>query len=500
MVERPKSNFTSGVCAMKRHRDVLLLISFFTVIRILVAPSFGLGVDEAHYVLYAVHLDLSYVDHPPLVGWVHAPFYFLFGTNELAARLPAILLFAVCSFLAYLFTMEISGSRKISLLAVLAINSSFLLNALSLMLLPDSLLLVLVFLLIFVIRKLEETTGELKYFVCLGVVLGLCGLAKYTSILLVPSILVYFVFKKRFDLIFSPRTIIAVAIAFLFITPVLYWNIQNDFVSFRYQWSHVMGPSSISVLSFFSSLGAQVGAYSPFLFGVAFYGLAKSFRTDNDSVRLSVLLGGTVLAFTLYVSLYDLSLPHWASLFYLLFIPIGVDALCVDGTSFKKKVLQVSIGFSLVVTLFLYAELAAKWFAFPDYNSPFRDIYGFDTIAEEADSVLKENKNPRKALAVTDWTLGSRMRYYSLPYKNEVFVIDQRFDQFDYWEKMVPLGYDLLFVEANPSMEDKNFDKRFQCDELHPVKTAEITLNGAKVNRIEFVWCRNFQGEARGNH
>ena len=36
------------------------------------AGQFGLTVDEAHYVLYGKIIDFSYVDHPPLVGWVQA--------------------------------------------------------------------------------------------------------------------------------------------------------------------------------------------------------------------------------------------------------------------------------------------------------------------------------------------------------------------------------------------------------------------------------------------
>jgi 4-amino-4-deoxy-L-arabinose transferase-like glycosyltransferase len=484
---------------MNRHRDVLLLIAFFTAIRIWVAPTFGLGVDEAHYILYAVNLDLSYVDHPPLVGWFHAPFYYLFGTSEFLVRLPAILLFAIASFLAYLFTMQISGSRKIALLAVVALNSSFLLNAMSLMLLPDAFLLVLIIPLISTILKIEDT-GKLRYYVALGLILGLCGLAKYTSVVLVPSIFVYFVFRKRFDLIFSAWTIVSVVIALLLIWPVLYWNLQNDFASFRYQWSHVMGPSTLKILSFLSSLGAQAGAYSPFLFGIALYGFYKGFRSEDRRIWLSILLGGTVLAFHLYVSLYDLSLPHWGSVFYFLFIPIGVTYLSIDGSAAKRKILHFSVGVSLVITLLLYAELAAKWFTFPDYNSPFRDIYGFDTIAREADTLLKDNKNPRSALAVIDWTMGSRMMYYSLPYNHKVFITEHRGDQFDFWAKGEPLGYDLLFVDANPHREERNFVKRFRCDDIHPARELEVTLNGAKVNRIEFVWCKNYQGEKRGDN
>ena len=57
------------------NRAALWIIAAFTAVRLAVAPTFGLGTDEAHYVLYAKHLALSYFDHPPLVGWTHALFY-----------------------------------------------------------------------------------------------------------------------------------------------------------------------------------------------------------------------------------------------------------------------------------------------------------------------------------------------------------------------------------------------------------------------------------------
>ncbi len=476
---------------LKSHKEIFILVGFFTLVRLLVAPSFGLGVDEAHYILYAVHLALSYFDHPPLVGWVHAPFHYLFGTNELFVRLPAIILFVFTSLLAYRFTLAISSSKKISLLAVLALNSSVMFNVLSLMLLPDSILLVLVFLLVFEVRKIEDSP-QLKYFIGLGVIWGLAGLAKYTSILLVPPFLFYLILRKRYDLIFSKKMIVSAALAVLLITPVLYWNLQNDFVSFRYQGNHVLGSSSMKFKPFFMSLGAQVGTYSPFLFGIALYGFIKSFRSPNDRIRLSLLLGGTILVFFLYASLYDVALPHWGSPFFLLFIPIGVYFLSIDAGKVKIYIRNFSVGISLIITLLLYVELATKWFSFPDYQSPFRDIYGWATIAKEADIILKENHAPQKALAVTEWTMGSRMIYYSLPYKDEVFVIKSRIDQFDFWQKNPPLGYDLLFVNSDFSREDVG--KRFRCDQVQVAKRIDILLNGGKVESIEYVWCKNFQG------
>jgi hypothetical protein len=158
----------------------------------------------------------------------------------------------------------------------------------------------------------------------------------------------------------------------------------------------------------------------------------------------------------------------------------------------KRYLLNFSVGISLIITLLLYAELAGKWFRFPDYQSPFRDIYGWTTIAREADEILKRDPNPHKALAVTEWTMGSRMIYYSLPYRNEVFVIDQRKDQFDFWQKNSPLGYDILFVKSHFSDED--IPQKFRCGEARVAKKIDIVLHGAKVDTIDYVWCGNFQG------
>ena len=477
---------------LKANKHIFFLIGFFTLIRLFVAPFFGLGVDEAHYVLYAKYLDWSYVDHPPLVGWVHVPFFYLLGTNEFLARLPAILIFAIVSYCAYLFVLRITQSTRMSLITVLALNCSFMLNALGLMLLPDSLLLLFIFLLIFIVEKIDREKKPLD-FILLGVLLGLMGLAKYTSILLVPPLMVFFLIKKRYDIIFSPHMILAAFIAFILIAPVICWNITHDFISFRYQGGHVFGTLASSSKNFAESLAAQFGAYSPFLFIIAFYGFFKALRSPNVYLRLAVLFGGTIIIFFLMTSFYERTLPHWPSIFYLLFIPIGTFTLLQAQEKWKRNFLYFSVGFSLVLTLFIYVELTGKFLAFPDYKSPFRDIYGFPAIARQADEIMKRDKSAApKAIAVSNWTMGSRTMYYSLPYQNKVFVIDKRKDQFDVWQKNEPLGYDLLFL--NTHFNELDINKYVRCKQSDVAGKTDLLLNGAKVDTVEFVWCRNYQG------
>jgi 4-amino-4-deoxy-L-arabinose transferase-like glycosyltransferase len=476
---------------IRKHAEIAALIGLFTMIRLLIAPSFGMGVDEAHYVLYAKHLDWSYVDHPPLVGWIHALFYYSLGSSEFLARLPAIILFALVSVLSYRFILSFSGSKRTAVTGVLALNVSFMMNALGIMLLPETILLALMLPIIDLTKKIESH-GRFRDFIFLGIVLGLAGLTKYTAILFVPPILIYLLIKKRSDLIFSRYMFFAGSLAILMVMPVIYWNFNHDFISFRYQTGHLLGGTSISFEKPLASLAAQFGAYCPFLFLIAFYGFFKGLRHHDDNIRLAVLFGGVIYIFFFYSSLHDTALPHWTGLFYLLFIPIGVFFMMDQPTRFKRNFLKVSLGFSLAVTLFLYIELPAKFFAFPDYQSPFRDIYGYQAIAKEAKDLFEANSHPHKALAVSNWTIGSRIMYYTLPYNIPVFIIDDRIDQFDVWQPASPLKYDLLFLNTHFSSLD--LQKVAMCDEVRPVKAIDISLNGGKVDTIEFVWCMDYRG------
>ncbi len=486
---------------LKENNKIFLLIGIFTLIRLAVSPFFGLGVDEAHYVLYARFLDLSYVDHPPLVGWVHAPFFYLLGTNEFLARLPAILLFTVTSYCAYLFILRVTKSINVSLVAVLALNGSFILNVMGLMLLPDSLLLLFVFLLIFSAEKIAREKKPLD-FILLGILLGLMGLAKYTSILLVPPLIVFFLIKRRYDIIFSPYMFLAALIALIMITPVIYWNINHDFVSFRYQGSHIFGSLTSSFKNYIESLAAQFGAYSPFLFIIAFYGFFKVFRSNNDYLRLAVLFGATIIVFFMVTSLTERTLPHWPGIFYVLFIPIGTYNLYLAAENWKRKYLYFSIGLSLTLMIIAYlavpfpetcTKIAGIFYKIPDYKSPFRDIYGFEQITAQADVILRNDKTAtRKGIAVSNWTMGSRTMYYCLPHNNEVFVIDYRKDQFDVWEKHSPQGYDLLFL--NTHFHDLDIAGYIKCDRIEKAGKIDLALSGAKVDTVEYIWCRNYRG------
>lgn len=231
------------------HKNMAAVILFLTLLRLFTAPYFEYGVDEAHYVLYAKHLALSYFDHPPLVGWMHYLFLFI-GDNEFWARVPAVLLGTLDSFLIYGLLKH--RNQSAAFWAVLALNASFVLDVLFLTLMPDSLLISGILLLIYALKQLELNNSVFNYLL-IGIVLGVLGLSKYTAILFVPGILGYIFWIRRWDLLLSSKLFITFFTALALITPVLIWNYDNDFSSFFHNivtWPYHIG--SVLSLSFLS--------------------------------------------------------------------------------------------------------------------------------------------------------------------------------------------------------------------------------------------------------
>lgn len=470
----------------KEHHPFLAFITFIAIIRLALAPFVGLGVDEAHYVLYAFHLDLSYFDHPPLVGWIQYIFISLFGNEEFGSRVAAIMIGFFTSLFLYKLIYDIEQKSKEAFLAVVALHASFLFNALFLMLMPDTLLFLLILPLIFTVIKLEKE-NSLYQWILLGALLGLAGLSKYTAVLFVIPIVLYFITKKRYELFYTPKIIPAIVVAFIIISPVIIWNMQNHWSSFLYQSDHVVGENGMNLKAFLNSIGAQFGAYNPFLFPVAFYGLYKALTSKNSTLYLSGLFGLVLILFFSYASLYKTALPHWSALFYMLFIPIG--SYYILQTS-KQKYLKFAITFGLIISAIAYAELGFKIIPLPDYQSLHRDIYGWDTVMKKANGQITDTK--KQALGVTNWTLASRALYYNKDYNASVYLIDDRKDQFDIWEKTSPIGKDLIMI--NTHFFKKDIASFMQCDTVIPLLEFDIVLNKNKVNTIKLTKCKNFQG------
>ena len=469
-------------------RQLAILIGAVTLIRLIVIPSFGLGVDEAHYLLYGLNPALSYVDHPPLVGWVQMVALTLLGNSEAAGRIVAVGLMGVISWQAYRFLIAVYVSHRDALWSLVALNSAVMFGALGLMLLPENFLLLFLFPLMRAVLDVQ-TYGRSQDYFRMAFWLGLCGLAKYTAILLVPAILGYLIAQKRWDRLFNRHVLSVIVIGLVMISPVIVWNMQHQWISFTYQSDHVTGGTMLSFKPFIKSLSGQVGTYDPWFFLMAIYGWWYAWRSTTPLLRLSGWIGGVVALFFILTAFLKPVLPHWSALFYLLFIPIGCASLLAQGW---QKMVKGLILLSSFLSLVIHAELVGKWGQFPDYQSPFRDIYGYEAIAKQGSRYLQAHHAPLQGLAVTNWTYGSRLMYYARPYGSRVFTLDEKNRQFALWEGVSPLGYDLIFVSSHFAHDV--LKERYRCEGWQPLGQSDIKLNGGIVDTITWTLCHHYQG------
>jgi 4-amino-4-deoxy-L-arabinose transferase-like glycosyltransferase len=209
------------------------LISLF--IKIALSVWLPLSNDEAYYWVWSKHLQLSYFDHPPMVSWL----FWLGQWTDFAGqaiRIPAVIL-AHCTLLVwYKILRPYLTDEQMKFWLVFVLLSPFL-GAGSLIVTPD---LPLVFFWSLALLTLQQMLARktLLSYVIFGAVLGLGFCAKYHMVLFVPIAWIWLAYSGRWREIKFQFLPLAVLAGLVFCFPVWFWNMQNDWVSFKFQLSH----------------------------------------------------------------------------------------------------------------------------------------------------------------------------------------------------------------------------------------------------------------------
>lgn len=461
-----------------------------TALRWRAAGQFGMTVDEAHYFLYGKLIDLSYFDHPPLVGWVQA-FFQLFSINHLLqARISAILISLLTSFLALNFLKSRGVTETNAQMAVLALNLTPMFNAMSVALLPDTLLMPLTLLIVSTTEKMMDRS-TLSNWLQLGLWLGLAGLSKYTAALYVAALILIFIFKGRLKEVLKPQLWLGVLVAALVVSPVIYWNINNDWISLKYQGDHVFSFDSSILRNLGASILIQLISWGigPFILTVSVFFFMIWHFTKLKKYQLTLIFLSVFLGFFIYIGLSTPLLPHWMLIFFVLGLPVAV-AFLLEQKKFHKS-LVASISVSAILSLLLLFELGFKIFPAKNTASLYEGIMGWETVMEEANKKLEKIAGPKKALAVMNWTLGSRAMYYNYT-TAQVFVIDSRFDQFDIWAPESNLGYDLVVI-VEAAKRDEHL-AHLNCAQLTAIGEYKTLIKDVPVNHFLYYHCAGFSG------
>lgn len=255
-----------------------------------------LAPDEAHYWHWSQHLDWSYYSKGPLVAWVIRASCELFaglsvrlvGTEVLAVRLPAVIFHALLLIAIYQLSRETFRRPWLALGTVAAAITIPAVNALAVIMTIDSpFLCCWAWACLFGQRAILQPERQ-GLWIAAGLVTALGILAKYTMLLFPASVGLFLLMTPALRRqLLEPGFWWLCGTAALGGIPIVIWNAQHDWVSFRHVsvQAGVTATSTTPVRYFLGPVGYLAGQFGLWLgyWLVAWFAAIVCFRPRPGS-------------------------------------------------------------------------------------------------------------------------------------------------------------------------------------------------------------------------
>ncbi len=386
-----------------RSRAGWLLLGGFTVMRMIYAAVADLRTDEAYYWTWSKENVLSYLDHPPMIAWFIRGGTALFGDTPFGVRFACLLAMLVAQLFLADIVRRVTRDWTVTLLALLMFDAALYYGLFMAKIAPDVALIPFALGMIWALVRLWQTQDG-RWWLAVGAFGGLAALSKYTVVFFLPGIAAFTLvpaWRRRW--LFSPWLWGGVVLALVLFSPVLVWNAQNDWVSFRFQFVRAAADHAMTLRTLGDFLGVQLVMVGPVLLPVLIGGVVlTAWRGCRRRDPLALLLAGGVLvpfAYFLWKSLTLRIGDTWPMFIW----PVAVvaSAINLDGlrreqgeASWMTRSAQwwarvaVGSGMCLVVAVFLYYT-AGGWPGFGRFD-PIGKEEGFADIAAQAERAMAQ--------------------------------------------------------------------------------------------------------------
>jgi dolichol-phosphate mannosyltransferase len=272
------------------------------LLRLVVSGTILLSSEEAYHWNFGQHLDLGYLDHPPMMAWMSALTTSLFGRSEWAVRLGPVLFGGFAAWLLFDAARRLFSARA-AFYALLVWETMPVSALISVSLMPDN---PLIFGWILALWGLSIAfRGERRAlgWLVAGAGLGCALLGKYTAGLLAPSVFLFLLLSREHRRrLLTPWPWLALLLAAAVFSPVVIWNAQHDWASFRFQFARrVSAFETLSLFSLVRFIGHQALAASPWFVPsfllASWWGVRGAVAGDGRKLFLCCLAFPTLLAF-----------------------------------------------------------------------------------------------------------------------------------------------------------------------------------------------------------
>jgi 4-amino-4-deoxy-L-arabinose transferase-like glycosyltransferase len=486
----------------KDNKPGIIFFSVFILLllRLVFIPLFGLMPQDAYYYFYSTHPALSYFDHPPGIAFVLKLFTTVFGKKVAVLKLAdsVVTFFTIVSFYR-LSTYFLNGKNVQT--AFLLFFSTAMVSVLSLVSSPDTPLILFWTLSLIGLYKAVFLDKKI-YWVWSGILMGLAFDSKYTALFLPFGIVLFLLLSNKYrKQLLSPWFWSAPLFFLITISPVIIWNVQNSFASFRFQSSSrvaSMSAKGIHIDFFLGVLAHQSGILMPILFFALIFFLVKGIKKirltyfNENPLRLFLLC----FFVPLFAGFLAISFIYWVKLNWIM--PAYIAGIIWVSTYFNTKWVRYQLLFSVVIHILVAVEVLF-------YVVPVRSDdtwFGWNDLAKQVE-LLKAKHPDAFIFSADDYKTSAVLNFYINEMIYAQNVVGQNALQFDF------IGTDLnqlngkeaLFIDSNPMFDNEQKENKIppslsgyfdRITELDPI----LIKNGDKVVRKFLVYdCINYHSK-----
>ncbi|MBI5264213.1 MAG: glycosyltransferase family 39 protein [Bradyrhizobium sp.] len=408
----------------------IVIVAAMTVLRIIYANAIELRTDEAYYWTWSKESALSFLDHPPGIAWFIRFGTAIFGDTDFGVRFPGILGMLVTQLLLADIVRRLTHDVRAIVFALLMPEAALYYGLLMAKVAPDVAMIPVATAMFWSLVRIAETKDG-RWWLLAGVFAGLSLLSKFTAIMFLPAVVAFMLVPDwRWRWLRSPYPYLAALIAVLLFLPVLIWNAQHDWASFRFQSVRAIANHGVSLRTLGDYLGLQFGLVGFILLPVVLWGVFfTAWRGYRRREPVAILLSTAVLVPFVYFLWKSLTLrvgDTWPMFMW----PVGFAAAAINiamlpREGWPQRLIKSSIfwanaaiasGIGWVVLVFLY-YMAAPW-NFIGKIDPIGAEAGYEQVVERAQAELE--KTGATWIATTDYRTYAMLRWL---FKDRVPII-----------------------------------------------------------------------------
>ena len=354
-------------------RLVAAVIVIGTVLRVTIAATIGLGVDESYAVVVARTPSWSYFDHPGLSFWIPGLLARAAGSeNAVLLRAPFILMFAATTWVVYRLGARLFGHWAGAYAALLLNIAPVFTVAFGGWVLPDGPLDLFVALAVLGLAHVFFAPGRnpTRWWLLAGVAAALAALSKYQAIFLSIGLALFVVtYRDARRALTGAGPPAALCVATLGVGPTLLWNATHGWASFAFQFGRGASPGGNGLTALLENVGGQALYVSPWLWVPLIVALAHGLRrgpADEARWLLCCMAAPPILLFTLITLGGNRGLPHWSMVGYLMLFPLLGEAVArrlAQRDRVARRWLVGSVAAFGVVLALAWSQAATGWMA-----------------------------------------------------------------------------------------------------------------------------------------